>query len=544
MIASAWSATPIYIATNGSDAAAGTTWATAVRTFAQAIALASDPGEIIVSNGTYTADGSGTGGNPATTTNMVYINKGLTIRSFKGRDLTILSGGNIRNNRLVHFAHSNAVLDGFTLTRGSAYGGDNQDGGGFFVYAGNMITNCIIAGNENSGAYIKQSQGDHFLITDCIFSNNYGKSAGGLWHNLGKTQPLTISNCLFSGNVCTGGNAGAVALVNPGGGISSFYFNNCVISNNTSSGGSGGIYMPAPFTGHVENCTFIGNRCFNQSGIFINAGVVKRCHIINNTATNSSGGIYLGANAVMTDTEIIGNTAAGVDGGGGSIYGTMSNCVVAGNTASRWGGGLIVYNSARIINCTITNNGVTTFAGDRKGGGIYVYAGATDVQIRGCLVAGNYGTRSDPGGGIYINSTNATIQNCTIVSNFMPSGNCGGIYLGYTAGVSVVNSVIYSNAATDVGGAAGYTNQFVNSCSAIVLPPAQGNITNNPQFANWAGADYRLAIGSSCVNAGANQAWMENAVDLAGHARIDHFNRIVDMGAYETVYSGTLFLIP
>ena len=52
---------------------------------------------------------------------------------------------------------------------------------------------------------------------------------------------------------------------------------------------------------------------------------------------------------------------------------------------------------------------------------------------------------------------------------------------------------------------------------------------------NLAGGNYRLCGNSPCINAGTNQDWMTNAVDLDGRQRIMQVT--VDMGAYESAYA-------
>jgi len=69
-----------------------------------------------------------------------------------------------------------------------------------------------------------------------------------------------------------------------------------------------------------------------------------------------------------------------------------------------------------------------------------------------------------------------------------------------------------------------------------------GNMTNNPLFVNPVTDDYRLRVGSPCMNAGINLPWMTGAKDLDGNNRIDGFHHHVDMGAYEYLSSGTMFL--
>ena len=47
---------------------------------------------------------------------------------------------------------------------------------------------------------------------------------------------------------------------------------------------------------------------------------------------------------------------------------------------------------------------------------------------------------------------------------------------------------------------------------------------------------------SPCINAGANQSWMQEAggVDLDRRQRLDRFSRLVDMGCYEYVPTGMM----
>lgn len=135
------------------------------------------------------------------------------------------------------------------------------------------------------------------------------------------------------------------------------------------------------------------------------------------------------------------------------------------------------------------------------------------------------------GGGVAIGAwTNVQIQSCTIVSN---QANVGGGIRFTTSGVTgaVVNTIVYSNNPSDLGVAAGQTNYFTNCCSATVLPAANGNITTNPRFVNWAAGNYRLSFGSLCREAGTNQPWMDGNVDLSGQARVRY--DCVDIGAYE-----------
>lgn len=58
-------------------------------------------------------------------------------------------------------------------------------------------------------------------------------------------------------------------------------------------------------------------------------------------------------------------------------------------------------------------------------------------------------------------------------------------------------------------------------------------------FGDPGAGNYRLSAGSPCVNAGINQDWMTNAIDLGGNIRIRY--GAVDMGSYECIYDNTLY---
>ena len=90
------------------------------------------------------------------------------------------------------------------------------------------------------------------------------------------------------------------------------------------------------------------------------------------------------------------------------------------------------------------------------------------------------------------------------------------------------------------------TNAITYSCttplSNMFDPSAPHDTTNDPQFADFTGGDYRLRRASPCVNSGTNESeWMAGATDLDGRSRLDRFSSRVDMGAYEFVPGGILF---
>jgi hypothetical protein len=78
------------------------------------------------------------------------------------------------------------------------------------------------------------------------------------------------------------------------------------------------------------------------------------------------------------------------------------------------------------------------------------------------------------------------------------------------------------------------TNCCVKDTNGVINWNTSGNITNDPSLVDAGADNYRLQNNSPCINAGINQTWMTNAVDLEGKTRIRYGT--VDMGCYEYPY--------
>ena len=342
--------------------------------------------------------------------------------------------------------------------------------------------------------------------------------------------------------------------------------------------------------GNYPNVT---NRCFNLSKEAILDGFTVR----NGCALSSGGGGIYGNNAGtrVQNCRIIANIATnqGVWGGGVCLnYASISNCEVFGNTGTgEGGGGIYVYSTAAttalVSNCIIASNMVTGTNSSReiRGGGIY--ADGNGVVIKDCIIyansnytagytycygggvtlAGNallrdsivYGNYARYGGGIYQYVISCRIQNSTVVSNSCATSG-GGIYLNNpTLSTAYLENVIsYFNtgsSSSNIAFTVSNTGVFyiVNSCIAPTNGfPTSGvvgffyanNIQSDPQFIGKDSNDFHLSRNSPCINAGTNQDWMNGALDLGGHSRIDRFSGIVDMGCYEYLPQGTMYSVP
>lgn len=183
--------------------------------------------------------------------------------------------------------------------------------------------------------------------------------------------------------------------------------------------------------------------------------------------------------------------------------------------ADVFGGGVFCASSdVYLTNCMITDNSVYSYSNGLvmgSGGGVY---GGT---LYNCVVVSN--TAAAVGGGAIA----STLYNCTVTGNHADR-RAGGVY-----NTAATNSIVYSNTAM-----LPYDNydlaQFDHCCTTPMPTNGVGNITNAPQFVNYAGGDLRQNGVSPCIDAGDNSA-VATSIDLAGYPRITRGT--VDMGAYE-----------
>jgi hypothetical protein len=129
------------------------------------------------------------------------------------------------------------------------------------------------------------------------------------------------------------------------------------------------------------------------------------------------------------------------------------------------------------------------------------------------------------------------LLNCTVSSNSaqeftgIPGGGGGGVY---AESGGITNSIIYFNTLTTSDSSSNWLNAGTatfDHCCTAPNPGGSGNITQDPQFADFANGDFLLAFTSPCIDAGTNQPWMADAFDLDGNPRIRGSS--VDIGAYE-----------
>jgi hypothetical protein len=139
------------------------TWATAATNILQAVSRAVNLETIWVSNGHHRL------------TSQVSLTKSLKIRGFTGNPADVIFDGDYpaRRQRCFYVHHGSALLTGLTITNGYPLASSYQGyGGGVFLDAGRVVSNCVITGNKvdliGGGIYM----GDGGTIADCVIRGN------------------------------------------------------------------------------------------------------------------------------------------------------------------------------------------------------------------------------------------------------------------------------------------------------------------------------------------------------------------------------------
>ncbi len=512
-----------------------TNWVSAAQTIQDAVDAADPDDQILVTNGVYKTGAAlynGTG-----TSNRVVVGKPLLLSSVNGPDVTLIQGAQVPDSgtgtsavRCVYLT-SGATLTGFTLTNGATLGTTGGGGAGGVLgdsENGALVSNCIVACNESSGAY-------RVSLYHCVISNNAAGPAGLLG---GGAASCFLSNCTVVGNSAfIGGGAADSMLVDCAvnnnsaslysGAADSCTLIRCGLTNNVSSEEAGATSYCT-----LTNCSIIANYSPNGGGLS-GYNMAVNCLVAFNRADTSGGAAYK-PSCTLINCLVLGNQA-GENGGGVGDGCSLYNCTLAGNSSPVGAGAA----NSFLNNCTLTNN-----TGD--------YGGATaDCGLTNCTVLGNTATVTGGGayGGMLVNClltgnsaggtgggaandpyyTPLTMLNCTLVGNSATS-TCGGV-----DGGTVNNSIVYGNLAPSEANFSPYVSYSspgttINASCTTPLPNAgTGNITDDPVFIDPASGNFRLQTNSPCINAGAN-AYVVTSTDLDGRPRV--MGGTVDMGAY------------
>ena len=290
---------------------------------------------------------------------LPWVSSTVTIN---GNGSTIQRNSNAPEFRVLAVGkRGNLTLNNTTIRGGYGYIDDNNYdyiGGGGILNQGQLtITGSTITDNRTGSYYYSGDGGGIYNTGTLTISGSYivdnvaygylATMGGGIY----STGSLTILNSQITGNVA------ASARFDAGGGVYSsgtLSVQNSTFQNNAASGpyGAFGGGLAAKGSSSISGSTFIGNNV-----------QASYCEYYNDPECDAKGGgIANDRNGVMT----------------------IANSTLSGNEAHRYGGGLVNYGDATLVNTTVTGN---------QGGGVQSNDRLQNVvtRLRRTIVSGNTG---------------------------------------------------------------------------------------------------------------------------------------------------------
>ncbi len=382
-----------------------------------------------------------------------------------------------------------------------------QFGGAVYAVDSEIIMDrCDADGNTAlAGGAVFADDNTILTIEDSEFADNLAIEDGGAVWSHGDL--LTIIDATFDGNSATYGGA-----------LFSSY---------------------KPFT-IAEKCSFNANvAMYTGGGINMGSGELVDCSFTNNTAL-AGGGLATGGDVTLRGCSFVGNDASAGGGLEGHVYLTMTDCLFEANTALEGAG--LWFKGARLLvdRCTLQQN-----VSLEEGGAIYVEVASAKAFVSNCLLSNNSATY---GGAVYLRDFNdGLIANCTMFGNQAIELG-GAMYISHDYPFDLANSILWNNSPDQI---------FEEDGEVVAVRysniqggwAGEGNIDTDPLFVDQRSGDYRLAFGSTCIDAADNSALPADiTLDLDGNNRfVNDFNTrdtgvgtppIVDMGAYEFQVKG------
>ena len=342
-------------------------------------------------------------------------------------------------------------------------------GGGLFVNADAILTDVQVIGNtagQWGGGLYQNLFVDQIVVTDSLFERNAATGtypgdakAGGLF----ASSPASLYGTVLTDNTTVGYGGGLYVA------ISAFLSDTTVISN--TAGLDGGGLRHSDTTGErvaIVNSRFERNQALDGSGGGLysrSTAVLTQTQIVSNTAGLWGGGLYVNLGTILSATQVLGNTAydggglhqydrdgwvyasdtqfernttTGGDGGGMRVLGsaTLFRSRVVNNSA-RWGGGLRINATAILTDVVVTGNAATAW-----GGGLYQNNLDGVAEVTGSYFDSNVAGSYD-GGGLYIRGT-ASLAQTQVVNN--TAGRWGGGLYALNA-ADVTNTILADNIA-------------------------------------------------------------------------------------------------
>jgi len=509
--------TTLYVDQSVGTSGNGTSWATAYKTFDEALFAAHNcPGitTINVAQGTYkptrkpyqngqemmTPDarditfhlpnnvgiygGFQMGGSARDVASYPTILSGDIL----GNDVVTVNGstlismtGNTENAYHVLLSVSDTtttVLDGFTTSGGNANGighitveGEmvSRTGGGgiYLIHSSPHINDCAFENNSANGGGAMRNITSSPLIELCNFNRNEATNGGAIMNE--HTADPSLLHCVFVAN----------KAVNHGGAMfnssSTPNINSCTFNGN-EAGYVGGAIRNVSASPNFVFCTFSYNKA-KEGGAFQNrqsSPIINNTLFSSNEATEKGGAICNDDSSPQLNNCTFGSNSAGVSGGAFSNDNnsspTIMNSSFSTNTAQKNGGAISTNQSTLTLNsCIFLENeclSTTSWGGALQ-------SSNSALIINSCTFSGNSAYTS--GGSIFCLKSSQQINNSKFINNGTlgswtgiqtPNISFGGSIRNDVTNAEIKNCIFSDNYTTTQGGAIYHTseNLTLNNC--------------------------------------------------------------------------------
>jgi len=364
----------------------------------------------------------------------------------------------------------------------------------------------VVVGADNAAL-------DGFTITGGDASGMSGdEQDGGGMYNDGVAP--TVRNCTFTGNSAID-DGGAVCNV-----ANTIRLTDCTFDGNTAGDRGGALHNLSFAEVTLVDCTFSGNQGEQGGALHSSSGALD-----------------------VTDCSFTGNVAE-IAGAIGATYAcslAISQCTFTQNRADAvttfvGGAGAVgpMESTAMITDCSFVENSANSAGGIAYGGGaIGNFDG--NMAVTNCIFDSN-STDGILGGGAVASLADAaravtTLTNCTFYDNAAGSA-VGGAVLTFglfpDATATVTNCILWGDSPDEISGGGSFT-ATVSYCDVQGGYPGVGNIDADPDFRDAAGGDFRLILGSPCIDQANTSAAPDHDIDGALRPQ----GADADMGAYE-----------
>lgn len=365
-----------------------------------------------------------------------------------------LTGGDANVGGAINAGFTNLVLTGMTIAGNTAM----SSGGGIYTFSSSLTVNqSTISGNVSTASY-----GGAIYFADSLASIHDRK--------LQILESQILNNKAFS----SGGGV-AVLSSTSAGSADEVDIEDSILSGNSTTGGGGsggGLYVRTtglPITVTIANSSLDHNSVGPRGsggGAFLNnvVATIKSSRIESNSGGGGAGGISI--------------SGSRFGGQGQTPNSSIVDTIISGNTSSLQGAGIVLSTSQgtfSLTNDTIENNTALNGSVVSMGGGIFVVATNTTLNITGSTISGN---SAGTGGGIYARLTGGqfTLDGSHVDGNtaLAPQSSGAGVSLtGSNSTATIHDSFIENNSAPGEGARGG------GIFSALTLSIAGSKISGN-----------------------------------------------------------------